>query len=138
MRKLGLGVPDMEALFRRMVFNIVARNQDDHVKNISFLMGRDGSWQLAPAYDVTFAFAPGNQWLQAHQMTAAGKRDGFTVADLRGVAAAAGLKRGRAERILAEVTDVVGRWPDVAGEVGIDQEMRDRIQRAHRLTLPAS
>jgi serine/threonine-protein kinase HipA len=138
MRKLGLGVPEAEALFRRMVFNIVARNQDDHVKNISFLMGRDGLWQLAPAYDLTFAFAPGNQWLQAHQMTAAGKRDGFTVADLRDVGKSAGLKRGRAERILAEVTNVVAEWPKVADEVGVGGKMRDRARRAHRLKLPQS
>jgi len=136
MRKLGLRVPDAEELFRRMVFNIVARNQDDHVKNIAFIMGRDGHWQLGPAYDLTFAFQPGNQWLQAHQMTAAGKRDGFTVADLREVGATAGLKRGRAVRILEDVADVVAEWPRIADEVGVDPAMRDRIRRAHRLVLP--
>ena len=119
-----------------MAFNIVARNQDDHVKNIAFVMGREGRWQLAPAYDLTFAFQPGNQWLQAHQMTAAGKRDGFTVADLREVGTHAGLKRGRAVRILAEVADVVAEWPRIADEVGVDPAMRDRISRAHRLALP--
>jgi serine/threonine-protein kinase HipA len=136
MRKLGLGVPDAEALFRRMVFNIVARNQDDHVKNVSFLMGRDGRWRLAPAYDLTFAHQPGNRWLAAHQMTVAGKRDDFTLADLDGAAKAAGLKRGRAARILAEVADVVAGWPAIADEVGVDPAMRDHIQHAHRLQLP--
>lgn len=136
MRKLGLGVPEAEALYRRMVFNIVARNQNDHVKNISFIMGRDGRWQLAPAYDLTFAFQPSNRWLQAHQMTAAGKRDGFTVADLRAVAEAAGLKRGRAPRILGEVTDVVAQWPSIAAEVDVDESLSERIRRAHRLSLP--
>ena len=135
-RKLGLGVPEAEALFRRMVFNIVARNQDDHVKNISFIMGRDGFWQLAPAYDLTFAFAPGNQWLQAHQMTANGKRDGFTVADLNAVGKAAGLKRGRPQHILAEVTDAVAEWPRIADELRISESMRDHIRGAHRLKLP--
>jgi serine/threonine-protein kinase HipA len=138
LRKLGLGAPEAEALFRRMVFNIVARNQDDHVKNISFTMGRDGRWGLAPAYDLTFAFQPGNRWLAAHQMTAAGRSDGFTVADLREVGRAAGLKRGRAARILAEVTDVVAEWPRIAEEVGVEEALRERIRDGHRLALPPS
>ena len=90
-----------------MVFNVVARNQDDHVKNIAFLMDRDGAWSLAPAYDVIWAWRPGNLWLDTHQMSINGKRDGFSVADLRAVAAVAGLRRGRAEAILAEVAGVV-------------------------------
>lgn len=135
-RALGLETPAVEALFRRMVFNIVARNQDDHVKNISFLMGRDGRWRLAPAYDLTFAFAPGNRWLQAHQMTVNGRRDDFSVADLRAASGVAGLKRGRAERILSEVSDAVSQWPRIADEVGIDSTARDEIHRAHRLALP--
>jgi serine/threonine-protein kinase HipA len=135
-RKLGLGVPEVESLFRRMVFNIVARNQDDHVKNVSYLMGRDGLWRLAPAYDLTFAFDRNNQWLQAHQMTLAGKRDGFTIADLREAETAAGLTRGRAERILAEVTDVVAEWPRIADDVGVDGSMRDSVSQAQRLSLP--
>ena len=80
-----------------MVFNVVARNQDDHVKNVAFLMDRDGAWSLAPAYDVIWAWQPGNPWLDSHQMSINGKRDAFSVADLRAVAAVAGLKRGRAE-----------------------------------------
>jgi len=138
MRKLGLGVPEADDFFRRMVFNVVGRNQDDHVKNIAFIMGRDGAWRLSPAYDLTFAFQPGNQWLQAHQMTIAGKRDGFTVADLRAVAKAAGLRRGRAERILDEVASAVAEWPQIAADVGVDKVMRDHIRRAHRLTLSES
>ena len=86
-RRLGLGTPVVEQQFRRMVFNVVARNQDDHVKNIAFLMDREGAWSLAPAYDVIWAWKPGNPWLDSHQMSINGKRDGFTVADLRAVAA---------------------------------------------------
>jgi serine/threonine-protein kinase HipA len=99
-RRLGLGTPVAEQQFRRMVFNVVARNQDDHVENIAFLMDYDGAWSLAPAYDVIWAWKPGNPWLDSHQMSINGKRDGFSVADLRAVAAVAGLKRGRAEVIL--------------------------------------
>jgi serine/threonine-protein kinase HipA len=136
-RQLGLGTPVAEQQFRRMVFNIVARNQDDHVKNVAFLMDREGAWSLAPAYDVIWAWRPGNLWLDRHQMSVNGKRDGFTVADLRAVAAVAGLKRGRAAAILADVVDVVGGWRRVADEVGIDGEIVEQIASSHRLTLPA-
>jgi serine/threonine-protein kinase HipA len=136
-RRLGLGTPVAEQQFRRMVFNVVARNQDDHVKNIAFLMDREGAWSLAPAYDVIWACRPGNPWLDSHQMSINGKRDGFSVADLRAVAGVAGLRRGRAEAILAEVSDVVARWSEVAREVGVDEQMVEPIGRSHRLRLPA-
>jgi serine/threonine-protein kinase HipA len=135
-RRLGLGTPVAEQQFRRMLFNVVARNQDDHVKNIAFLMDRDGAWSLAPAYDVVWAFRPGNPWLGIHQMSINRRRDGFSVADLRAVAGVAGLKRGRAEALLAEVTDVVAGWPQVAEEVGVDEHAVERIASSHRLTLP--
>jgi len=136
-RRLGLGIPVAEQQFRRMVFNVVARNQDDHVKNIAFLMDREGSWSLAPAYDVVWAWRPGNLWLDRHQMSINGKRDGFSVADLRAVAGVAGLRRGRAEAILAEVSDVVAGWREVAREVGVDEQMIEPIGCSHRLRLPA-
>jgi serine/threonine-protein kinase HipA len=135
-RRLGLGTPVVEQQFKRMVFNVVARNQDDHVKNIAFLMDRQGAWSLAPAYDVTWAWKPGNPWLDTHQMSINGKRDGFTIADLRAVAGVAGLKRGRAEAILAEVVDVVAGWTEVADGVRVDEQMAQQIARSHRLTLP--
>ncbi len=135
-RRLGLGAPVVEQMFRRMVFNIVARNHDDHVKNIAFLMGRDGSWSLAPAYDLVWAFSPGNPWLDSHQMTVNGKRNGFTVADLAAAAEVAGLPRGRAQRIFAEVGEVVAGWPAVAEEVGVAEAMAERIASSHRLSLP--
>ncbi|HEY4917255.1 MAG TPA: type II toxin-antitoxin system HipA family toxin [Solirubrobacteraceae bacterium] len=135
-RRLGLGTPVVEQQFRRMVFNVVARNQDDHVKNIAFLMDREGAWSLAPAYDVIWAWRPGNLWLDSHQMSINGKRDGFTVADLRAVATVAGLTRGRAEAILADVVAVVARWSDVAEEVGVGERMSEQIARSHRLQLP--
>ena len=138
MRRMGLPTPALEQLFRRMVFNVVARNQDDHVKNIAFLMDRSGAWSLAPAYDVTWAWKPDNPWLDSHQMSIAGKRDGFTRADLRDVARLAGLKRGRAETILAEVAEAVAGWRTLAGEVGVDERTAEQIARSHRLTLPAS
>ncbi len=137
MRRLGLATPVAEQLFRRMVFNVVARNQDDHVKNVAFLMDREGAWSLAPAYDVTWAWKPGNPWLESHQMSINGKRDGFDVQDLRVVARLAGLKRGRAEAILAEVVEAVAGWRTIADEAGVDEHMAEQIARSHRLTLPA-
>jgi serine/threonine-protein kinase HipA len=136
-RRMGLGTLAVEQQFRRMVFNVVARNQDDHVKNIAFLMDRNGAWSLAPAYDVIWAWRPGSRWLDSHQMSINGKRDGFTVADLRAVARLAGLKRGRAEAILAEVSDVVAGWRAIAEEVGVDEHMAEQIARSQRLKLPA-
>ncbi|HEY4811221.1 MAG TPA: type II toxin-antitoxin system HipA family toxin [Solirubrobacteraceae bacterium] len=135
-RRLGLGTPDVEQQFRRMVFNVVARNQDDHVKNIAFLMDRAGAWSLSPAYDVVWAWQPGNLWLDSHQMSINGKRNGFTVADLRAGAEVGGLKRGRAEAILAEVVDVVAGWSEIAEQVGIDERIAERIASSHRLHLP--
>ncbi|HEY3865854.1 MAG TPA: type II toxin-antitoxin system HipA family toxin [Solirubrobacteraceae bacterium] len=135
-RRLGLGTPVVEQQFRRMVFNVVARNQDDHVKNIAFLMDREGAWSLAPAYDVIWAWKPGNPWLDSHQMSINDKRDRFTVADLRATAAVAGLSRGRAEAILAEVGDAVAGWRGIAEEVGVDERIAEQIASSHLLTLP--
>ncbi len=135
-RRLGLGTPAVEQQFRRMVFNVVARNQDDHVKNVAFLMGPEGAWLLAPAYDVIWAWKPGNPWLDSHQMSINGKRSGFTVADLREVAGVAGLKRGRAQVILAEVTAAVAGWTAIAEQLGVDEKMAEQIARSHRLTVP--
>ena len=135
-RRLRLGTRTAEQLFRRMVFNVVARNQDDHVKNIAFLMDRHGAWSLAPAYDVTWAWKPGNPWLGSHQMSINGKRDDFSVDDLQAVARVAGLKRGRAEAVLAEVVEAVTGWLAFAEAAGVDEEMAEQIARSHRLTLP--
>ncbi len=137
-RRLGLGTTAAEQQFRRMVFNVVARNQDDHVKNVAFLMDREGAWSLAPAYDIIWAWKPGNLWLDSHQMSINGKRDRFSVADLRAVADVAGLPRGRAKAILAEVSDAVADWAAIAAEVGVDEEMAGQIAGSHRLTLPAT
>ena len=135
MRRLGLQTPAVEQQFRRMVFNVVARNQDDHVKNVSFTMDRTGAWSLSPAYDLTWAYAPGNPWLNSHQMSLNGKRDDFTREDIEAAARNAGLVRGRAGRILEEVRDVVATWPERAEANAIDPDMVNAIAASHRLTL---
>lgn len=135
-RQLGLPMAAVEEQFRRMVFNVVARNQDDHVKNIAFLMDPQGTWSLAPAFDVTFSYNPSGAWTSVHQMTLNGKQDGFTVADFEACARAALMKRGRAGRILEEVRSAVARWPEFAAEARLSDAWRDQIQQAHRLSFP--
>ncbi len=132
-RQLGLPMQAIEQQFRRMVFNIVARNQDDHVKNIAFLMNKAGEWSLAPAFDMTYSYNPSGAWTARHQMTLNGKRDDFSLDDFRSCAQAASMKRGRAETILREVQATVSRWLDYAEEVGVNPVQRDQIHRALRL-----
>jgi len=123
----------IEQQFRRMVFNIVARNQDDHVKNIAFLMNKAGEWSLAPAFDMTYSFNPSGAWTARHQMTLNGKRDDFALEDFKVCAKAASMKRGRGETILGEVQDTVSRWPDYADEAGVNPMQRDQIHQVLRL-----
>jgi len=133
-----LPMVDIEQQFRRMVFNIVARNQDDHVKNIAFLMNQRGQWALAPAFDLTYSYNPSGTWTARHQMTLNGKRDGFTLADFKQCAHTAMMKRGRSDRIVAEVTAAVARWPEFAAAANVAEGWRDTIARNLRLTLAAT
>lgn len=134
-RRLGLGIDSVEELFRRMVFNVIARNQDDHVKNTAFLMNRRGEWSLAPAFDITFSYQPTGRWTGSHQMTLNGRRDDFEPTDIKAAGAAAGLKRGRAEAVAREIRDTVARWPEYAATAGVSQSQWRPIQQAHRLYL---
>jgi serine/threonine-protein kinase HipA len=133
----GLELPHeaAEQQFRRMVFNVVARNQDDHVKNIAFLMDREGRWSLSPAFDMVYAYNPAGRWTAQHQMSINGKRDRIAVEDLRRVATVASLRRGQAETILADVVEAVTAWPELAAKAGVDEERIARIERAHRIRL---
>jgi serine/threonine-protein kinase HipA len=135
MRKLQLPMRDLEEQYRRMVFNLVARNQDDHVKNIAFLMDRTGQWSLSPAFDITWSFNPAGDWTATHQMTVNGKRDQFTRADLLAAGRSAQLKRGRAEAIAEEVIAAVRDWPRHAAEAGVPEDRYGEIQASHRLDL---
>lgn len=132
-RQLRLPMKSVEELFRRMVFNIVARNQDDHVKNIAFLMDKSGNWSLSPAFDMTYSYNPAGAWTASHQMTMNGKRDDFSMDDFKACAKTASMKRGRAETIVSEVQDVVAHWKEYANDAGVPTTMRDQIQRTLRL-----
>jgi serine/threonine-protein kinase HipA len=135
MRQLQLPMRDLEEQYRRMVFNLVARNQDDHVKNIAFLMDRTGQWSLSPAFDITWSFNPAGDWTATHQMTVNGKRDQFTRADLLAAGRSAQLKRGRTEAIAEEVIAAVRDWPRTAAEAGVPEDRNRQIQASHRLDL---
>ena len=136
-RQLNLPMATVEEQFRRMALNIIARNQDDHVKNIAFLMDKTGQWSLAPAFDVTYSYNPTGSWTDRHQMTMNGKRDGFTLTDFRAFAKIALMKRGRGEAILAEVLDAVKKWPDYAEQAKVTTDWRKQIRQNHRLDLTA-
>lgn len=137
MRQLGLPMAAIEEQFRRMAFNIVARNQDDHVKNIAFLMNKRGQWSLSPAFDVSYSYNPNGDWTARHQMTLNGKRDAFTLADFQACAKSAMMKRGRAETLVDEVRAAVIRWREFAEAAKVSPAWAEQIQNNLRLELPA-
>jgi len=132
-QRLKLGHPTMQEMFRRMAFNVVARNQDDHTRNISFLMDQSGVWHLSPAFDVVWAFNPAGDWTNRHQMSINGKRDDFTRQDILAVAKQYGI-RG-AQEILSQVIDTVAHWPAFAGEAELPKKLMKKITPTHRLKL---
>jgi serine/threonine-protein kinase HipA len=132
MRRLHLPATAMEQQFRRMAFNIVARNHDDHVKNIAFLMDKQGQWTLAPAFDVTYSYNPSGAWTATHQMTLNGKRDDFALDDFRACAKSAVLARRRAEAIVDDVRAAVRRWREFSEAAGVPAAWTTQIGRSHR------
>ncbi len=133
MRRLDLPATATTEMYRRMVFNIIARNQDDHVKNIAFLMDRTGKWSLAPAFDMTYSYQPTGQWTSSHQMTLNGKRDNFTLDDFITCGKSALLKQGQAKTILNEIKQTISNWPNYADQAGVNPNQRDQIQKTLRL-----
>jgi len=131
MRKLRLSKAEAAEQFKRMVFNIIARDLDDHTKNISFLMTADGKWKLSPAYDVIYAHNPAGKWTNQHQMSVNGKRDNFTWQDLMTVADAISLNKP--EELINEVINEVQQWPEFAKAAGIKPTVSEEIGRNHRL-----
>ena len=125
MRALRLPYSAVTKLFRRMVFNVVVRNQDDHTKNISFLMGEDGQWRLSPAYDMGYAFNPQGGWTSMHQMSVNGKFDKISRADLLACAAANDIKE--ADDIIDQICDAASSWPRIAKDCGVPLSMTEDI-----------
>lgn len=125
MRRLRLPYNQAEEMYRRMVFNVIARNQDDHTKNISFLMNRSGKWSLSPAYDVSWAYNPQGNWTSKHQMSINNKWDEITRADL--IATAKNMNIKRPEIIIEQVIDSVNLWYKFAKEYDIPNDTIKQI-----------
>ncbi len=129
MRQLRLPYPAAEQQFRRLVFNVAARNQDDHTKNIAFLMDHDGQWSLAPAFDMTYAYNPSGTWTARHQMSVGGKREGLGRTDLLALAGEMNIRK--APDLIAEVAAAVAHWPEFAQQAGVDDGSVRRIGTTH-------
>ncbi len=128
MNEMHLGISDVERLFKRMVFNVVAVNQDDHVKNISFLMDRSGRWSLSPAYDITFSYNPDNRWLKAHQMTINGKSINITREDIFAAGRNMGVKDSTIKNVIEQIRSVVNRWEHYAEVNHINEKSYRMVQ----------
>lgn len=125
MHRLRLPYGQAEQMFRRMAFNVIARNQDDHTKNISFLMDKSGTWRLSPAYDVTWAYNPNGEWTSHHQMSVNNKWDNITRLDLKAVADAMHIKRPN--DIVGEVCYATSQWSTIAKEHEVPTEIIQAI-----------
>jgi len=130
-QSLNLGMPEIEQQYKRTLFNVIGRNQDDHTKNISFLMGRDGQWRLSPAYDITYSYNPDGLWTNQHQMTLNGKQKKFTGKDLILLGKVAGIRDP--ENIINEILKAVERWPQFAKAAGVKENQAIAIGKSHRL-----
>ena len=134
-KDLGLGLDVVEHQYKRAAFNVVARNQDDHVKNVSFLMDRSGTWRLSPAYDVAYSHNPQGSWTRDHRMSLAGKRNDFTHDDLMVFASNAGLKPTRARQAIEDVVTSVENWHEHADKADVEQSDVARIEKTFRMDL---
>jgi serine/threonine-protein kinase HipA len=126
MRRLHLGYSETEQMFRRMVFNVAARNHDDHTKNHSFIMSKTGKWELAPAYDLCYSYSPSGKWTSEHQLSINGKRKDFVYKDLAQAAAQADVKKSK--EIIEEIIEVVSKWKNYASEAGVDKRFAKQIE----------
>ncbi len=121
---------DLEEQFRRMIFNVVSRNQDDHTKNIAFLMDKSGAWKLSPAFDVCYSYNPEGLWTATHQMSINGKRDGFEIEDFLATAEHANLRKAKAKNIIEEVVESVLKWETFAEKAGVSDSHTTKIKKA--------
>ncbi len=131
MKQLHMPLPALEQQFRRAVFNLVGANQDDHVKNFGFMMDRQGAWRLAPAYDL--CHSEGSHFTRNHQLSVNGKTNDFTQADLKHLAAYAGLPRGRENRILDQTLEAFTHWPKLSQDLAIPAPITTHVQRTLRM-----
>ncbi|MBI9069003.1 MAG: type II toxin-antitoxin system HipA family toxin [Salinivirgaceae bacterium] len=131
MKRLNLTYNQFEQQYRRALFNIIARNHDDHVKNFSFLMNKEGKWQISPAYDITFSFSPNGTWTNVHQSSINGKFDNFTRDDLLNFGKIFGIKK--TNHILEEVITAVNQWSKIAKDTDIPTKKIQAINKSLRI-----
>ncbi|ATF93843.1 type II toxin-antitoxin system HipA family toxin [Cedecea neteri] len=133
-RQLELSYKEQEQLYRRMVFNVIARNHDDHTKNWSFMVNDDFKWTLAPAFDVAWSYKENSPWVNTHQLSIAGKRDNFHIDDMLSVAKnITGLRPSKARSIIEETIAVVSQWRELAESEGVPETLRDEVWNSLRL-----
>ncbi|MFY8006050.1 MAG: type II toxin-antitoxin system HipA family toxin [Sediminibacterium sp.] len=125
MRELKLSYPEAEQMFRRMVFNVIARNCDDHTKNFAFRLKKNSQWELAPAYDLCHAYKPDHQWVSQHSLSINGKRKGISKKDLLVIGKSIRCKE--ASIIIEEIESIIMNWKRFANEVGVSGKLRDAI-----------
>ena len=135
MRDMNLGYNEIEEFFRRAVFNVVGRNQDDHAKNFGFQMDRNGKWALSPAFDMIFSYDTTGKWTKTHQISLAGKREKFSREDLHRFANHCGLKKAKADEIIEKIIDSFGRFDVLSNEFEVDPELRDFVGKNLRILL---
>ena len=135
-RELGLSPDDAIQIFKRMVFNIVARNHDDHSKNFGFLLDDQNQWQLSPAYDLAFSYKPGSDWVNSHWMKLNGKRDNFSREDFHSLEKLSPIfSKRKIDRIVEETTDHVSKWKELAIEHGVPHSLLRLVESNLRLTI---
>jgi serine/threonine-protein kinase HipA len=127
MRELKLTYEDMEQLYRRMIFNVIARNCDDHTKNTAFRLKKGGKWELAPAYDICHAYRPDSEWVSQHALSINNKRKDITKEDLLVIGEF--IKCKKSENIIEEISYAVNQWKNFAEEVNVTPELRDAIAK---------
>ena len=135
-RQLRLTRAEAVEIYRRMVFNIIARNHDDHSKNTGFLLPDHSSpWQLSPAFDIAYSYKPGSPWVNSHQMSLNGKRDNFTREDLMQAASLISNFNKEAKHIIQQILSVVSQWPYYAQQAGVFENFSRKIQENLRLNI---
>jgi len=127
MRQLGLPYGDAEQLYKRMIFNVLARNCDDHTKNFAFLMDQSGVWKLSPAYDICHAYRPGSEWVSQHALTIRGKRTNISQEDLMEVGRQMNIKK--AKNIYLVIEQSIKRWLEFADRTRVEPILADAIKQ---------
>ena len=127
MRILRLPYPEANQLYRRMVFNVMSKNCDDHTKNFAFTMNQDSKWKLSPAFDICHAYRPGSDWVSQHALSINGKRKNISKTDLLSIAKQMNIKKP--ENIISQISEVITKWNQYASDVNVDPKLKSAIEK---------